>query len=177
MAHTVRQRRRGYRKRMIITWLKLFLHAEVAVGSGPNERVSLGHIRMSRKLRRYIGVHAEPSCHPVTDSSFVAGESSPAFSKQEDPAAWCTAVDGPSRHDSEPVQLWRYIPGPLLWGTIVLPCQQDWRHFLFHPLYSRGGAAEANHPMLPEAPHLELVIQAVQRFPLCIERGVMISND
>src|SRR5215204_4506206 len=168
MAHTFRQRRRGCGKRVIITWLKLRLHTEVAVESGPDERVAFGHARMSRKLRRYIGVHAEPSCHPVTDSSFVAGESSPAFSKQEDLAAWHAAVDGPSRHDSEPVQLWRYIPGPLPWVAIVLPCQQEWRQLFFHSLNSGGGATEANHPMLPEPPHFEPVMQAVQRFPLRI---------
>src|SRR5829696_4296467 len=76
MAHTFRQRRRGWGKRVIITLLKLRLHTEVAVESGPNERVSLGHAMMSRKLRRYIGLQAEPPCHPVTDSSVVAGESS-----------------------------------------------------------------------------------------------------
>ena len=99
MAHTFRQRRRGCGKRVIITWLKLRLHTEVPVESGPDERVSLRHARMSRKLRRYIGVHAEPSCHPVTDSSFIAGECSPAFSEQEDPGrlACCRRWAKPAR--------------------------------------------------------------------------------
>ena len=111
MAHTFRQRRRGCGKRVIITWLKLRLHTEVPVESGPDERVSLRHARMSRKLRRYIGVHAEPPCHPVTDSSFIAGECSPAFSEQEDLAAWHAAADGPNRQDSEPGRR----PG---WGAV-----------------------------------------------------------
>ena len=67
--------------------------------------------------------------------------------------------------------------GPLPWVAIVLPCQQEWRQLFFHSLNSGGGATEANHPMLPEPPHFEPVMQAVQRFPLRIELGVMISND
>lgn len=68
------QSRRRNRARVIIAWLKLYLHLHVAGVCGPDERVSLRDVRMGGELRRYVGLPMKDSRHPFTEGVLVAAQ-------------------------------------------------------------------------------------------------------